>query len=113
MTSIRLLVTVWGSLMLLTLLTVAVSYVDFGNWNLYVALFIALVKASLVVLFFMHLRYDRPFNAIIFVGCLILVTLFISFSMTDSGAYRSTMLGGQAKDVRLQSVSEPPSAGLK
>jgi len=98
-TSVKLLLTVWGALMVGTALTVGVSYADLGVWALYVALAVAFVKATLVALYFMHLRYDRPFNAIIFVGCLILVALFIGFSMTDSEAYRHTMVGGQAKNV--------------
>ena len=78
-----------------------------ANTRLYVALLVAFIKATLVALYFMHLPgYDRPFNAIIFVGCLILVTLFISFSMTDSGAYRTTVVGGQAKSVPLHDLSE-------
>jgi hypothetical protein len=58
----------------------------------------------------MHLRYDRPFNAIVFVGCLILVTLFISFTMSDSNAYRKTVIGGQAPKVQLQNLSEGEKA---
>lgn len=47
---------VFAALLLLTVATVAVSYVDMGLWNAVVALLIASVKASLVALFFMHLR---------------------------------------------------------
>jgi cytochrome c oxidase subunit 4 len=49
---------VWGALMVLTAATVAVSYVHLGMMNVVVALLIAAVKASLVALFFMHLRYE-------------------------------------------------------
>ncbi len=112
-TSVKLLLTVWGILMVFTAVTVGVSYANLGQWSLYVALLVAFIKASLVALYFMHLRYDRPFNAIIFVGCLILVTLFISFSMTDSGAYRTTIVGGQAPKVTLLYLSEPHGAAEK
>jgi cytochrome c oxidase subunit IV len=105
-TSVKLLLTVWAALMVGTVLTVAVSYANLGPYALYVALVVAFIKASLVALYFMHLRYDRPFNAIVFVGCLILVTLFISFSMSDSHAYRQTVIGGQAPKVSLQNLSE-------
>ena len=50
-----LLAAVFAALMVLTGLTVAVAQVDLGNLNLYLALGIAALKASLVVLFFMHL----------------------------------------------------------
>nr|MDQ3024157.1 cytochrome C oxidase subunit IV family protein [bacterium] len=46
----------FGGLIFLTVVTVAASYVDFGRLNLWVALFIAGIKASLVVYFFMHLK---------------------------------------------------------
>ena len=49
---------VWAALMVLTAVTVAVSYVHLGMMNVVVALAIASVKASLVALFFMHLRYE-------------------------------------------------------
>jgi cytochrome c oxidase subunit 4 len=62
-------------LLILTAITVWVASFDFGNINIWVALFIAAFKASLVVLFFMHLRYDRPFNGIILVASLAFVAL--------------------------------------
>ena len=49
-------IVVWGALILLTAATVAVSYVYLGMMNVVVALGIASAKASLVALFFMHLR---------------------------------------------------------
>jgi len=51
-------VVVWGGLVLLTGVTVAVSYVNLGVMNIVVALLIASVKASLVALYFMHLRSE-------------------------------------------------------
>ena len=49
---------VWGALILLTGITVLVSYVHLGMMNVVVALVIASVKASLVALFFMHLKHE-------------------------------------------------------
>lgn len=49
---------VWGGLVLLTGLTVAVSYVNLGVMNVVVALLIASLKATLVALYFMHLRSE-------------------------------------------------------
>jgi cytochrome c oxidase subunit IV len=51
-------VMVFLALMVGTGLTVAASYVDLGIWNTPVAMLIAVTKASLVVLFFMHLKYS-------------------------------------------------------
>jgi cytochrome c oxidase subunit 4 len=47
------------ALLVLTVLTVAVTRFDFGNWNLVVAMLIASVKAMLVALYFMHLKYEK------------------------------------------------------
>jgi len=51
-------IAVFAALLLLTVVTVLVSYVDLGLWNAVVALLIASVKASLVALFFMHLKSE-------------------------------------------------------
>ncbi|HBX43742.1 MAG TPA: cytochrome-c oxidase [Deltaproteobacteria bacterium] len=56
---IRTYIVVWGALVVLTVVTVAVSYVHLGMLNVVVALLVASVKASLVALFFMHLRYEN------------------------------------------------------
>ena len=53
-------VKVLGALLVLTIITVLAAYQDFGNMNLVVAMIIASVKASLVALFFMHLKYEHP-----------------------------------------------------
>ncbi len=50
---------VWIALLVLTATTVAVSYVNLGVMNVVVALIIASVKAALVALFFMHLKYEN------------------------------------------------------
>ena len=49
-----------GTLIIGTVLTVLASYVDLGHhWNIVLALIIAIVKASLVALFFMHLISEK------------------------------------------------------
>jgi cytochrome c oxidase subunit 4 len=55
-TSRRTTLAVFAALLLLTVVTVLVSYVDLGAGNVVVALLIASAKASLVALFFMHLK---------------------------------------------------------
>ena len=87
-TPVRLLIGVWGALMVLTIITVAVTTVDFGpRINLVVAMAIATVKAGLVVTYFMHLRWDRPFNTLVFLGSLLFVSLFISMTLFDKSEY--------------------------
>jgi cytochrome c oxidase subunit IV len=72
-------------LLFLTGITVGAAYVDFGSptVNIIIAMFIATIKASLVALFFMHLRHDKPLNSIIFVSSLIFLGIFLGFCMID------------------------------
>ena len=81
------LIGVFALLIALTAATVAVTWIDLGRCNLAVALGIATVKASLVALYFMHLRYDSPFNALIFVAALAFVALFLILVLLDAKAY--------------------------
>jgi len=87
---------VWLTLMAFTVITVAVAGVDIGSFNLGVAMAIATVKASLVVLYFMHMRYDRPMNAIVFVAALLFVAIFVSIALLDTRAYAPDLIPGYA-----------------
>ena len=97
---VRLLAMTGGALLVLTIVTVWAASFDFGSANIWIALAIAAVKASLVVLFFMHLRWDRPFNSIVFVTALFLLAVFISFSMTDTTEYAADIVKGNAPEVQ-------------
>jgi cytochrome c oxidase subunit 4 len=80
-----------GTLLVLTLVTVLATKVDFGaNINLAVAMAIAVIKATLVILFFMHLRYDRLFHSVVFVGAILAAALFVGFTLMDSNQYQQT-----------------------
>ena len=82
--SIGLLVAVLVALLFLTIVTVGVAQIDLGFLNIWLALGIAAVKASLVCVFFMHLKWDRPFNSVLLLGSLLLFALFLSFCMMDT-----------------------------
>lgn len=89
--SMRVLLSTGGSLLLLTLVTVGATKVDFGaNINLAIAMAIAVLKATLVILFFMHLKYDRLFHSVIFVSAISAAALFVGFTLMDSGQYQPT-----------------------
>ena len=90
---------VLGALLVLTFATVAITWVDLGRFNLLAALAIATVKGSLVLLYFMHLRWDRPFNAVVMVFTLALVALFIGFCLIDSAEYVPDLVPGYAETV--------------
>ena len=66
--SVGLLVTVWIALMIGTWLTVSATSVDLGALNIWIGLAIATGKAVLVGLYYMHLRWDKPFNALVFLS---------------------------------------------
>lgn len=76
-------IAVFAALIFLTIVTVAVSYVDLGTANTFVAMLIATLKASLVALFFMHLRYDKPLHAIVFLTAFAFLGLFLILSLDD------------------------------
>ena len=91
---------VLGTLLVMTLVTVAVSWLDFGRFNLWIALGIAVFKASLVLLFFMHLNYDKPFNAIVVIVSIALVMLFIAIALTDAAQYEPDRIPGYAPSIK-------------
>ena len=105
---LSLLVVTGAGLLVLTAVTVLVASFDFGAANIWIALGIAAVKGSLVVLFFMHLLWDRPFNGVIFVTSLAFVALFISFAMTDTFEYAPDMDTGDAPLVRQKLAELEP-----
>ncbi|MGA2447458.1 MAG: cytochrome C oxidase subunit IV family protein [Polyangiaceae bacterium] len=76
---------IFGALVLLTLLTVAVSYADFGKANIVIALFIATLKASLVALFFMHLWHGNAFHTLTFLCAFLFLALFMLLTHDDLG----------------------------
>jgi cytochrome c oxidase subunit IV len=59
-------INVFVALLILTVVTVAASLVDFGAMNTVIAFLIATIKATLVMGWFMHLKYDGVMNRIIF-----------------------------------------------
>ncbi len=77
-------VAVFVGLLVLTGLTVGQSYVDLGKLNIILVILIASLKASLVVTFFMHLRWDNKFNALIFISCIFFIGVFFAYTMNDT-----------------------------
>lgn len=85
---LRVLLAAFAALLVLTAVTVAVSYFDFGVFNLLVALAVATLKAALVALWFMHLRYDSGLNIFIFLTGATFLGLFLAIAMLDSVQYQ-------------------------
>ena len=74
---------VLAALLVLTGITVGVSYIDLGRLNVWIALAIASVKASLVLLFFMHMKYEGRVLAWSFLGTVFFLGIMISFTFWD------------------------------
>src|SRR5277367_4998443 len=76
---------IFAALIFLTFMTVKVSYYDFGAANIVIAMLIATMKASLVAMFFMHLRYDKLFNTLAFLAAFLFLAIFILLTYDDMG----------------------------
>jgi cytochrome c oxidase subunit IV len=80
----KLYVTIWITLLCLTVITAAVSFVDLGPFNTIVALVIATFKAVLVVLFFMHVKYtSEKLTKMVMVAAVFWLLLLLGLSMAD------------------------------
>ncbi len=88
--SVKSLLLVFFALIILTWLTVFQSTLKLGSIELVVSLAIATVKASLVILFFMHMIHDKPLNAIVFLSSFIFVALFLGFILMDAHGYKDS-----------------------
>ncbi|HEX7069888.1 MAG TPA: cytochrome C oxidase subunit IV family protein, partial [Rhodothermales bacterium] len=84
----------------LTVITVVTSQVHLGPLNVPIALAIAITKATLVVLFFMALKYDRPVNTLVFMVGILFVLIFLTFTWFDTG------FRGDLGNVDSQTIQE-------
>ena len=119
---------IFGALMVLTAVTVGVAFINLGRLNFPVAIAIAITKATLVVLFFMHVKYSSRLTkmvvgmAFFFLGCLLFLTLTDYMSRgwhtsprgtTDAGTYQTPTkpIGpGEEAPVHREGSSEGPAA---
>ena len=105
---------VFAALLVLTAVTVIISKFHFGAFNLVVAMAVAAVKASLVALIFMHLKYDNKVYMMIFLGSILFLAIFIVFTMAD------TMTRGNVDPMKARPIDpraiiyqgEPGGVGL-
>ena len=72
-----------AGLVAMTGVTVAVSYIDWGFLNVPIALFVASSKATLVLLFFMHIKYEGMAIKVSFISTMIVLAIMISFTFWD------------------------------
>jgi cytochrome c oxidase subunit 4 len=76
-------VVTWLALLGLTAITVTVAGMAFGKLSVLVALSIAVVKASVVLAFFMHLKHEKPVFRTMLYACLITYGIFIGLTFFD------------------------------
>jgi len=74
---------IFGILMLCTYLTVQIAFFDLGPVNTVAALVIAVFKATLVILFFMHVRYSNRLTWAVVVGSVFWLGILLALTMGD------------------------------
>jgi cytochrome c oxidase subunit 4 len=81
--SLRVYCAVFAALMFFTAVTVGVAYLDLGPLNVIVALAIAVTKAVLVILYFMHIRYSTRLTRLVVASGFFWLWVLIAFTMSD------------------------------
>lgn len=76
------------ALLILTGITVGTSRIDFGPANMLIAMAIASIKASLVIAFFMHVKWDTAINKIVFLSSFLFLSLLFIFTLADHATRR-------------------------
>lgn len=74
---------IFGLLMALLFVTVGVAYIHLGPFNDLAAFSIASVKAILVLLYFMHVRYSKQLIGVVACSGLVMLVILVTFVMTD------------------------------
>ena len=75
--------TIFGALLVGTAITIGASYVDMGPWNPVVALGIAVTKATLVVLYFMHIKYSSKLMKLTVAAGMFTFLILVGMSLSD------------------------------
>ncbi len=109
-----LLLKVFIALVALTIITALTGQADLGPFNFMhvpLAIGIAVIKAALVVLFFMGLKYDKPINALAFIIGLLMVGVFLALTLVDV-VYRGDIGNLSPEPIRGPQVEqvEAPAA---
>ena len=80
---VRVYVGVFVTLLVMTAATTAIASVDLGPWNTVAALAIAFFKATLVVLFFMHVKYSPTLTKIVIAGGIFWLAILLALTFSD------------------------------
>jgi cytochrome c oxidase subunit IV len=85
-TPLKVYIGIFLALMVCTTITVLVAYVNLGQLNKVVALGIATLKATLVVLYFMHVKYASRMTKLIVISGFFFLGILLSLTMVDYGS---------------------------
>jgi cytochrome c oxidase subunit 4 len=88
---------VFGALMLGTYLTVEASRHDFGAMNTVIAMVIAVTKAVLVVLYFMHVKYSRRLTQLVVAAAFVWLAVLLGVTLSDY--YSPHIAGGSTPTI--------------
>src|SRR6185503_19470254 len=75
--------TIFGALMVLTAITVTIAFINLGSLNFPVALGIAILKATLVILFFMHVKYSSRLTKLICGTAFFFLVILFGLTLSD------------------------------
>ena len=100
---------IFGALMVLTAITVTVAFINLGALNFPVALGIAILKATLVILFFMHVKYSSQLTKLICGGAFFF--LMVLFGLTLSDYLSRGLVRGAGRDGGGGHAGHDRSAG--
>ncbi|OFW02838.1 MAG: hypothetical protein A3I61_11990 [Acidobacteria bacterium RIFCSPLOWO2_02_FULL_68_18] len=112
----RLYYTIFTALMVLTAITVAVAFVNLGTLNFPIALGIAITKATLVILFFMHLKYSSRLTKLVCGSAFFFLLVLFGLTLSDylSRGWHTAPGGvstGAGTRVTIGSASAQPAPG--
>lgn len=96
---------VFVALLILTASTVYVAFIDLGVFNNIAALGIAVVKSTLVILYFMHLRYSNRLTWVFVASGFVFLLILLTFLMSDV-ATRDTLYAPQSWSPATEAVVE-------
>ena len=109
--------TVFGTLMVLTTVTVAAAFTNLGSLNFPIAIAIAITKATVVVLFFMHVKYSSKLTKFVVASCLFFLACLFGLTFTDylsRGWFtspRGTTMAGTQVTVGPAAPARPAAEG--
>jgi len=106
--------TIFGALMVCTILTVLAAFINLGDLNFPVALTIAIFKATLVVLFFMHVMYGSKLTKLIVGTAFFFLGIMLTLTLSDylsRGWFTSPR--GSTSAGAITSLTGPPTGGAR